>query len=150
MGKSTMPLRLSQALIDAAAAQARGEHRSVIAQIEHWAMIGRIVERGLTAADVDLLAAGLGRVRVERRQVTMPELAGVMAEVDRQREDGTLAHAVLGPVTYRVSDQDPDAIDMVTADGRVFPGRFVDGRFVADPHGASPSPGPAAAAGRSR
>jgi hypothetical protein len=42
------PVKLSDSLIDAARGVAQGSNRSLAAQIEHWALLGRAIDNSLT------------------------------------------------------------------------------------------------------
>ena len=54
------PIKLSDRLAEAAAEASRIADRSIPAQIEHWANLGRAVERSLTGHAVELIKAAEG------------------------------------------------------------------------------------------
>jgi hypothetical protein len=54
------PVKVGDALIEAARAAAEDNHRSMAAQIEHWALLGRAVETALTLGDAVALKRSEG------------------------------------------------------------------------------------------
>ena len=131
------PVKLSDALIEAAREAAPLAHRSLAAQVEHWAALGRAIEGSLTsdqsatlkrsavqepaahpyaparADPAQLLAAALERA-------VSPEFAEqVRASLNRQR----------GP-KYGTHKDHPGLLVRHNADGTVTPGHMVNREFV--------------------
>lgn len=126
----TTPLRVSDALLREAKQKGARTQRSAAAQIEHWARVGRILEPGLTDAQIEGVAAGLAKVTVVEQEATpMPDLEDVLAELHTRRESGDLATKVAGPVRYRAAAG--GGIEQVTPSG-VRRGHFLEGSFVPD------------------
>ena len=57
-----MPVRLSDDLMDLAKQAAEGATRSLTAQVEHWALIGRAVENALDHTSLAALKASGGKL----------------------------------------------------------------------------------------
>lgn len=62
-----MPIRLSEELTTLAKEAAEAATRSLTAQVEHWALIGRAVERALDHASLSALKASGGKLSVTVR-----------------------------------------------------------------------------------
>ena len=56
------PVKVGDALIEAARTAAEENHRSMAAQIEHWALLGRAVEKALTLGDTQALKRSEGQL----------------------------------------------------------------------------------------
>lgn len=129
MAKTT-PLRVSDELLREAKQKGARAHRSAAAQVEHWAMVGKVLEPGLTDAQVECVAAGLAKVVViDQAAPPMPHLDDVLVELGRRRASGDLAAQVAGPMRYRAAQD--GGIERVTPSG-VERGRFVGGEFIPD------------------
>lgn len=129
MAKTT-PTRLDDSLLQAAAQKGARTNRSAASQIERWALVGRVLERDLTDAQIEAVAAGLAEVKVvEAAAPRLPELDDVLTEVQHRREAGELTDQVAGPVRYRATAD--GVLERVTPEG-VQRGSFVDGEFVPD------------------
>ena len=128
------PVKLSDALIDAARAAAEGADRSLAGQIEHWARLGRSVESALTVSDVTRVKRSLGRLESElperevrekllqslRLAVSLDDLGNIGAAMDPMNA---------GP-RYGTDPAFPGLLVRVDPDGKRTPGRFVNRRFV--------------------
>ncbi len=123
-GTST-PIRVTNALLNDARNHGERAHRSATAQIEHWALIGRLMEARYSQVEIEAITLG---VRPPGDTAPAPDLDDVLATIDDLRAEGSLATAVAGPVRYRANRVDPELIDEVTEQG-VRTGHFVDGRF---------------------
>ena len=126
------PVKISDRLLARAKAEAKGAHRSVTAQIEHWATLGRAVE--VMTGHREVLA--LKRVG---EHLTMPPyvspqtihdlLVNIGKDPDREAVKAEIRAA--GVPIYSGDPEDPDAVIQIAADGRRTRGRFVGGTFVA-------------------
>ena len=124
----TTPLRLDDELLQLAKRRGARSNRSAAAQIERWALIGRVVDKGLADEQIEALAAGLAEVRVVSREAPpAPELDDVLDELAELRRSSVLSARVSGPVRYRTSAD--GGIERVTPAG-VEPGSFIDGVFI--------------------
>jgi ParD-like antitoxin of type II ParDE toxin-antitoxin system len=125
------PVKISDRLLARAKAEAKGAHRSVTAQIEHWATLGRAVE----------MLAGHGQVLALKRagtQMTMPPYAGpqevhdVLTRLinDPDREAVKTEIRAAGTPLYGADPDDPDGVIQIAPDGRRTRGRFQGHTFV--------------------
>jgi hypothetical protein len=129
MAKTT-PTRLDDALLKAAAQKGARTNRSAAAQIERWALVGRVLEGDLTDAQIEAVAAGLAQVKVVAAAAPrLPALDDILTEVQQRRDAGELTAQVAGPVRYRATSD--GVLERVTPDG-VQRGSFIDGKFVPD------------------
>lgn len=83
-----MPVRLSEELTTLAKEAAEAATRSLTAQVEHWALIGRAVERALDHASLTALKASGGKLAssipdVARRAAITVAIREVVAGMDR-------------------------------------------------------------------
>ena len=134
-----MPVKLSDELVQSARAEAEATDRSITAQIEHWAKLGRAVEVALKHADTlalkrsggDLVSAFTG---ASKRQTVHALLEGIAASTDRSPvTDGLRQH---GKPIYETDPAYPGMVVRIDPDGTRTPGRFENRRFV--PASASP------------
>ena len=128
-----MPVRLSDALVRAARKAAGGANRSITAQVEYWASIGRTAERALPPA----LLGQLGRDGAH--PVAHPVLSFFerIAEADR-RLAAERRLALLKHPRYESDPQRSGGIVAVYAGGQRVRGRWdaKRNRFVAAAAGA--------------
>lgn len=146
-------IRLSDELAALVKGEAQAASRSIGAQVEHWARLGREVERLLAHEWVLRLKAerpAAGKKAAARRRGALPAgipeldlaveaelekralMAGVadaMRQVDRRRVERAI-HGKGNPV-YGVDPKHPGLITRYDPDGRKTLGRIVNGRFVA-------------------
>jgi hypothetical protein len=125
------PVKISDRLLARAKAEARGAHRSVTAQIEHWATLGRAVE--LLAGHREVLA-----LKRAGHRMSLPPYAGPqeihdalthLAE-DPDREGVKARIRAPGTPLYAGDPDDPDGVIQVAPDGRRTRGRFEGRTFV--------------------
>jgi hypothetical protein len=128
-----MPVKLPDDLVRVARAEAEATSRSLTAQVEHWARLGRAVESALLHEDALALKRTGGDVRSafagERKREAVlalldaiagsPERSGVAARVRRS------AKAV-----YGTDPEFPGMIVRIEPDGTHTPGRLENRRFV--------------------
>lgn len=128
-----MPVKLSDELVKSARREAESADRSITAQIEHWAKLGRSVETALRHEDV--LAVKRAKGDLERafadastRQTVCLLLRKVAANADRSELARTLAQ---GRVVYQSDPGGSGSIMRIEPDGTRTVGRFEKRRFVA-------------------
>ena len=127
-----MPVKLSDDLVTLARAEAAAANRSIAAQVEHWARVGRAVERVLEHADTLALkqADSLPEAFPEeqRRRAVLAALEDVATSPDRA---AAVAHVRRGnrPV-YGTDPAHPGLVVRIDPDGTRVPGRFENRRFV--------------------
>lgn len=127
MSKTT-PLRLDDELLRLAKQKGARTNRSAAAQIERWALVGRVIEGAVTDAQIEAVAAGLAQVQVVVVDAPpAPDLDDVLTDLDALRDSGELSAQVAGPVRYRATAD--GGIEQVTPKG-VQRGAFIDGTFV--------------------
>jgi len=127
-----MPVKLSDELVTLARCEAEASQRSIAGQVEHWARVGRAVERGLQHEDTLALKRGLPLLE------TFPEpgkLAAVLATlvtvagsaqscpVQERAQRG-------GRPVYASDPRWPGQVVRIEADGTRVPGRFENRQFV--------------------
>ena len=114
-----MPVKLSDALVREARRAASGAQRSITAQVEYWAGIGRSAERALPAALIERLARGKPGA-VEHPVLSFFER---IAEADRRRAAERKLTLLRHP-RYEADPQRRGGIVAVHADGRRVRGRW--------------------------
>src|SRR6267378_718594 len=126
------PVKISDRLLERAKAEAKGAHRSVTAQIEHWATLGRAVEV-MTGHREVLALKRVGEHLALPRYVSPQEIHDLLTRVgnDPDREDIKAEIRAGGTPIYSGDPEDPDGVIQIAPDGRRTPGRFVGGKFVA-------------------
>lgn len=126
------PIKLSDRLAEAAAQASRIADRSIPAQIEHWANLGRAVERSLTGHAVELIKAAEGDPSAlateEGRKANLLEgLRHALSPEGRQAALATISGR--GP-RYGADPDDPSMLVRISPDGRRVRGRVIDGDFI--------------------
>ena len=136
------PVKISDRLLARARAEAKGAHRSVTAQIEHWATLGRAVEV-MTGHREVLALKRAGEHLAMPRYVNPREIHDVLTQVanDPDRESVKARIRAGGGPLYSGDPDDPDGVIQIAPDGRRTRGRFEGRTFV--PAGGSGAPGPA-------
>lgn len=129
----SQPVKLSDSLIDAARAVAVDADRSLAGQIEHWASIGRAIERTLTSTDVHALKRSNTAIHQETQDLE-PRHAVVRALAESLQPTASAAIAAriatLSSVRYGADPVYPGFLVRVEADGTKTPGRFVGRTFL--------------------
>lgn len=128
-----MPVKLSDDLVLSARLEAEATDRSITAQIEHWAKLGRAVEAALKHADVlalkrsdgDLAKAFTGKSKRETVQALLERIA---ATTDRSGVIEKLQ--ARGKPVYGTDPCFPGMVVKIDPDGTRTPGRFENRRFV--------------------
>jgi hypothetical protein len=139
------PVKISDALIEAARTAADLTHRSVAAQVEHWATLGRAIEGQLTAQQSSELVKGVREAQATYGVQLNPAIAARLADILVSTRDGSLSRSVRdslyssGRPLYGKHTDFPGRLVRRDPDGTVVPGQMVDGQFVADksPQGGS-------------
>lgn len=128
------PMRLDDALVREAEAEARLNRRSVPKQVEYWADLGRNLARLITPEDLIKIRMGLTRIRLEAVQSAPLDADEVFAGLDTERVRGTLSHAVTrAPLAYQTVPGRPGVLERIDRDGRRQRGVFRDGEFIPEP-----------------
>jgi hypothetical protein len=136
------PLKVSDSLFTLAKQEAQATQRSITAQVEHWARIGRAVEallahqELLTLKQVGELLTPTFPSAVQRERVH-ELLTQVADSADREVTKRAL-HASGGPV-YGTDPEHPGLIIQAWPDGTRIPGRLEGRNFVPVPSEPSQS-----------
>jgi hypothetical protein len=128
-----IPLKVSDSLFAIAKQEAQATERSITAQVEHWALIGRAVEAILAHQEL-LTLKQVGEVltplypSVARRQEVHDLLTRIAASTDREPTKKALRES--GAPLYATDPERPGMIVQVLPDGTRTPGRLEGRRFV--------------------
>ncbi|MBI5440307.1 MAG: hypothetical protein HY900_03745 [Deltaproteobacteria bacterium] len=131
-------MKLSREFVEAARLEAEASHRSLAAQVEHWASLGRAVERALGHSDVLALKGGGGELsrafpEESKQRAILQLLETVASSSDRSP---VLERVGRGARTVYATDPEfPGMIVRIDPDGTRTPGRFENRRFVPALHG---------------
>lgn len=127
-----MPVKLSDDLVTLARAEAEASNRSIAAQVEHWARVGRAAERILQHEDTLALKRGTSPQEAfpqeGKLEAVVAALEGVASSADRAT---ALARVRQGnrPV-YGSDPRFPGLVVRIDPDGTRVPGRFENRQFV--------------------
>jgi hypothetical protein len=133
------PVKLSDALVDAARETAAAADRSMASQIEHWANLGRVVEQGLKTGSV--LALKSGAASLEQALPAGDEGTAILDALTRAMSAdarATVAREFQGKVRYGTDPAFPGCIVRLEPDGRRTPGRLVGREFQPLPTATAP------------
>ena len=119
---STVPLHLDSDLVNQARATGEVSGRSVTEQIEHWAKLGGVLDRVLSAGSVSTIEQ-LSRI---------PLLDEIVAYSQSRAGQDKTREVIFSPgmPTYSSDPENPDLLLERSPDGSVRKGRFVDRKFV--------------------
>jgi hypothetical protein len=120
----SMSLKISDELLKDAREEAKATDRSITSQIEHWARLGRKIERSLHHEEV---------VALKRSTDDDPLVKSILAKVERaisgdHRELGK--QLMKGRTVYQGAGD--GRVERIEADGTRSIGHFVDKHFVPD------------------
>jgi hypothetical protein len=145
------PVKLSDNLIEAAREAAPLAHRSLAAQIEHWATLGRAIEGSLTSDQSAVLKRGGVREPAARpyNSALIPDPSQILATALEHAVSPEFAAQVrlslgrqAGP-KYGTHPDFPGQLVRHNADGTLTPGRMVNREF--QPTDEAPRPQPTSA-----
>jgi ParD-like antitoxin of type II bacterial toxin-antitoxin system len=128
-----IPLEVSDGLFAIAKQEAQATERSITAQVEHWALIGRAVEAILAHQEL-LTLKQVGEIltplfpSAARRQEVHDLLTRIAASTDREPTKKALRES--GAPLYATDPEHPGLIVQVLPDGTRTPGRLEGRRFV--------------------
>lgn len=152
------PIKLSDRLAEAADKSSKIADRSVPAQIEHWANLGRAVERSLTGHAIELIKAAEGdpATLVSEAGRKAKLLEGLQYALTPEGQQSALLKVAERGPRYGVDPDDPSMLLRISPDGRRVRGRMIDGDFIPErflpanvgPENTAPFPGPSAAGAR--
>lgn len=128
------PVKLSDALVDAARSESARADRSLASQIEHWAQLGRMIEPSLTSAktqalkhaEIPLMAA------LPPAEEGRALLAALTAALTHDTSRRKVTRGFAGSVRYGTDPDRPGFVIRLEPDGTRTLGRLVQGRFEAE------------------
>lgn len=136
------PLKVSDSLFAVAKQEAQATQRSITAQVEHWARIGRAVEAILAHQEL-LTLKQLGELltplypSAARRQEVYELLTRIATSADREATKTALRAS--GTPLYATDPEHPGMIIQVLPDGTRTPGRLEGRRFIPTANGPAKS-----------
>ncbi len=129
-----LSINVADTLVEAARLAAEENSRSVAAQIEHWALLGRAVEQALTQGDAMALKRSEGQID----PATRARLAAALSNaLDPLRS--AVAKTAIGlrdAIRYETDPALPDLIIQRLSDGSRRIGKMVNRQFVVEPAAA--------------
>ena len=137
-----MPVKLSDELVKLARTEAEACDRSITAQIEHWAKLGRFVETALAHEDALALKGADGNLTtafpgLSARQAVYTLLQQVAATTDRSE---LVRRLTQGKVAYQSDPSASGSIMRIEPNGRRTVGQIEKRRFVAGRQPRRPAP----------
>lgn len=131
MPKAASPVRLQEELMQDATLTGKRFHRSAAEQVEYWASIGRRVADILDPDTMLNISAGLARIEVEPVYGQPVDPNAVFANLEREREQGTLSESVTrSAVKYQGSTSHPGYLEQIDIHNNVTVGQFENGKFT--------------------
>ena len=131
MTKSTSPIRLQAALLEAAQVSGAVQHRTAAEQIEYWAEIGRKVSRVIDPETLLAVKSGWARIIVESLPPADVDLDGFIASLAAGEHTQAMAAAIAkrSPIRYQACAANPDLLEEIDQTGKKVVGEYVDGEF---------------------
>ncbi|OFZ30698.1 MAG: hypothetical protein A2622_13600 [Bdellovibrionales bacterium RIFCSPHIGHO2_01_FULL_40_29] len=127
----SIPIRVSDELLEDAKQQIKMSYRSLTKQIEFWAQIGKEAEINMTPADVAALVSGEAEIKVLRKKSEPVDFDSVFDEVESDRKTGIIKSKVIKDEVWY--EENPKKLGMffrMTSEGEKTLGQFSDGKFV--------------------
>jgi hypothetical protein len=128
-----MPVKLSDELVLSARIEAEGADRSITAQIEHWAKLGRAAEVALGYSSATALKRSGGKIAtVLGNRASYNSVIEVLTKLvsSGDRRDVKTAVRASGKPAYGMDSAHPGLVVREDPDGTRTPGRFVNRKFV--------------------
>ena len=127
----SIPIRVSDELMEDAKQQVKMSLRSVTKQIEFWANIGKEAEMNMTPADIAALVNGEVEIKVLRKKSEPIDFENVFSEIESDRKSGKIKEKVIKDnIWYEENNKIPGMFFRMTKEGGKTLGKFVDGKFV--------------------
>lgn len=127
-----MPVKLSDELVERARKEAAAADRSITAQIEHWAKLGRSVEAALRHEDVLALKESSGDLHTAFSDgATREAIYQLLRRIAGDRDRSELARRLTrGRTVYESNPRTPHSIVRIAPDGTRTRGRLQGRTFV--------------------
>ena len=121
-----MPVKLSDELVKVARKEAAAAERSITAQIEHWARLGRSVEAALRHEDALAVKASGGDLAVAfHHPATRGSVYQLLHDIAGATDRSDLARTLTrGRTVYESDPSGSGAIVRIASSGTRTPGRF--------------------------
>lgn len=127
----SVPIRVSDQLLEEAKQQIKMSYRSLAKQIEFWAQIGKEAEVNMTPADIVALINGEVEIKVFRKKSEPVDFDIVFDEIESDRKSGTLKKKVVkDKIWYEESTEKPGIFFRLTDTGEKTLGKFSNGKFI--------------------
>lgn len=127
----SIPIRVSDELMEDAKHQVKMSLRSVTKQIEFWANIGKEAEMSMTPADVVALVSGEVEIKVIRKKSQPVDFDRIFSQIESDRSVGKIKDKVIkDSVWYEEDTKNPGLFFRMTKEGEKVLGKFIDGKFV--------------------
>jgi hypothetical protein len=129
----SIPIRVSDELLEDAKQKIKMSYRSLTKQIEFWAQIGKEAEMNMTSADVAALVNGEVEIKVLRKKSEPIDFDNLFGEIESDRKAGSIKSKVIkDKVWYEESQNSPGLFVRINSEGEKVLGKFVSGKFVPD------------------
>ena len=128
-----MPVKLSDLLVSAARAEAKATNRSITAQVEHWAKLGRAVEAALKHADLLELKRSKGDLdRAFSDAARRDEVLSLLEEIARSSVRDVISEKLRarGKPVYATDPAYPGMLVRIDPDGTRTPGNLENRKFI--------------------
>jgi hypothetical protein len=127
----SIPIRVSDELMENAKQQIKMSLRSVTKQIEFWANIGKEAEMNMTPADIAALVSGEVEIKIFRKKSEPVDFDSVFGEIESDRKSGKIKEKVIkDSIWYEEDNKFPGMFIRMTKEGGKTLGKFIDGKFV--------------------
>ena len=128
-----MPVKLSDVLVKTARAEAKATNRSITAQVEHWAKLGRVVEAALKHADLlDLKRSGGNLEHAFADATKREDVLALLDKIARSSDRAFIMKRLKArekPV-YATDPAHPGMLVKIDPDGTRTPGKLENRKFV--------------------
>ena len=132
MAKASSPIRLQASLMQSAADTAKQFHRSMAAQIEYWADIGRQTSHLIDPNVLLSVTSGLAQIKIEDIKEKPISPKDVFEQLEKDRADGTLKqNSLKNNVQYQASKHYLGYLEQIDTNGSIQIGLFNNGTFTA-------------------
>ena len=128
-----MPVKLSDVLVKVARTEAKATNRSITAQVEHWAKLGRAVEAALRHADLlDLKRSGGDLDRAFADATKREDVLALLDKIARSTDREVIMERLQarGKSVYATDPVHPGMLVKIDPDGTRTPGRLENRKFI--------------------
>lgn len=129
-----MPVKLSDVLVEVARTEAKITNRSITAQVEHWAKLGRAVELALDHSDLLNLIRSEGDLDIAfADSAKKKDILALLENIARSTERSTITEKLRArkkPV-YAFDPGHPGMLVRIQPDGTRTLGRLENRKFIA-------------------